>query len=352
MSDTINKLSKHEIYSYGSAKLLKFENQMERYFKREYERWYGNDELPEKYGVSSFEGDIADKATLNVSVSHYDEEYQVYLAFLDTISMAYTTAFYGATNESPELDKISLEQAQLNKYKLVVERANIIDGQTVLDLGCGFGGLSKYLLNSFPDLNVVAINPSIVQVRHINNVLIDKDPGFDESRFKIIRKYFNAGEASIIGEEHFDRVISLGMLEHVTNIDLLLKTIKRILKHGGKCLFHCIVSSDTIPNFLKAENSLMASYYPGAHIWPYKEPQRHNIHLKFIDSWFVNGMNYWKTLDVWHQRFWQAIEQLHPEYLSIDEVDKWNKYFFLCKTMYSPNNGRSYGNGQYLFEKD
>ena len=352
MSDTIKKLSKHDIYSYGSAKLLKFENQMERYFKREYERWHGNDELPEKYGVSSFEGDIADKATLNVSVSHYDEEYQVYLAFLDTISMAYTTAFYGATNESPELDKISLEQAQLNKYKLVVDRANIKNGQTVLDLGCGFGGLSKYLLNSFPDLNVVAINPSTVQVQHITNVLIDKDPDFDELRFKIIRKYFNAAEASIFGEEHFDRVISLGMLEHVTNIDLLLKTIKRILKHGGKCLFHCIVSSDTIPNFLKAENSLMASYYPGAHIWPYKEPQRHNTHLKFIASWFVNGMNYWKTLDVWHQRFWQAIEQLHPEYLSIDEVDKWNKYFSLCKTMFSPNNGRSYGNGQYLFEKD
>jgi cyclopropane fatty-acyl-phospholipid synthase-like methyltransferase len=62
-------------------------------------------------------------------------------------------------------------------------------------------------------------------------------------------------------------------------------------------------------------------------------------------------MNYWKTLGVWHQRFWQAIEQFHPEYLSIDEVDKWNKYFSLCKTMFSPNNGRSYGNGHYLFEK-
>ena len=131
MSDIIKKLSGQKIYCYGSEELLKFEKQMERFFKREYERWRGNDELPEKYGVSSFKGDIANKATLNVSVSHYDEEYQVYRAFLDTISMAYTTAYYGATNESPESDKISLEQSQLNKYKLVVERANIKNGQTV-----------------------------------------------------------------------------------------------------------------------------------------------------------------------------------------------------------------------------
>ncbi len=353
MSDIIKELSESGIYSYGSPQLVKFEKQMERYFKREYERWHGNDELPEKYGISSFKGDISDKETLNVSVCHYDEEYQVYRAFLDSISMAYTTAYYGATNESPGLENISLEQAQLNKYKLVVERANIKNGQTVLDLGCGFGGLSKYLLKKFSDINVVAINPSTVQVRHITDVLIDKDSDFDATRFKIIKKYFNVDEATSNFEEgYFDRVISLGMLEHVTNIDLLLKTINRILKHGGKCFFHCIVSTDTIPNFLKAENSLIAYYYPGAHIWPYNEPQRHNKHLKFSDSWFINGMNYWKTLDVWHRRFWDGIEQLYPEYLSIDEVDKWNKYFSLCKTMFSPNNGRSYGNGQYLFEKD
>ena len=353
MNDIVKKLSIHDIHCYGSDKILKFERQMERFFKREYKRWQGNDEYPEKYGVNSFTGDIANKATRNGAVNHYDEEYQVYRAFLDTIYMAYTMAYYGATNESPELDNISLEQAQLNKYKLVVERANIKDGQTVLDLGCGFGGLSKYLLKSYPDLTVVAINPSTVQVDHIKNVLIEQDPDFDSSRFTIIKAFFNEVEAtSIFGEEHFDRVLSIGMLEHVSNIDLLLKTIKLILKHDGKCFFHCIVSLDTIPNLLSAENSQISAYFPGGHIWPYDEPQRHNTHLKFTDSWFVNGMNYWKTLEVWHERFWQAIGQLYPEYLSIEEVDKWNKYFSLCKTMFSPNKGKSYGVGHYLYEKE
>ena len=95
----------------------------------------------------------------------------------------------------------------------------------------------------------------------------------------------------------------------------------------------------------------MADYFPGGHIWPYAELKRHNTHLQFIDSWFLNGMNYWMTLDAWHTRFWQAIDHLYPDYLSLDEVQDWNKYFVLSKTMFSPNQGRSYGVGHYLYQK-
>ena len=109
---------------------------------------------------------------------------------------------------------------------------------------------------------------------------------------------------------------------------------------------------DTIPTFLSAENTLMAEYFPGGHIWPFSELKRHKTHLKFLDSWFVNGMNYWTTLDEWHKRFWHAIDQLFPDQLSIDNVDEWNKYFVLSKSMFYPNQGRSYGVGHYLYEKD
>lgn len=352
MHGIIKKLSDNEIYCYGSDELLKFEKQLERFFTREYERWSGNDEPPEKYGVSSFEGDITNNDTFDIAINHYNEEYQIFRTFLDSVYMAYSMAYYGATDESPDVDDISLEQAQVEKFKLIIERADIKDGQTVLDLGCGYGGLSKFLLKTFPHINVVAINPSTVQVQHIENVLIGKDPDFDGSRFTLIKKFFNEDEAKIFEDDYFDRVLSIAMIEQVTNLDLLQKTIKRILKPGGKCFWHIIVSRDTIPNFLVAETSRIGLYFPGTHIWPYKEPQRHNTHIKFVNSWFVNGMNYWKTLDVWHQRFWDAIEQLYPEYLSLDDVDKWNNYFSLCKTMFSPNNGRSYGNGHYLFQKN
>jgi cyclopropane-fatty-acyl-phospholipid synthase len=317
-SNIIKQLADQNIHRYGSAELLKFEKQMERFFTREYKQWEGNTAIPEDYGVSSFKGEIAKKETRDISVSHYDEEYYLYKSFLDRSYMAYTMGYFGVTEDSLDIKDISLEQAQVNKYNLLVERADIQDGQVILDMGCGFGGFSKYLLERFPKVRLISINPCVVQTNHIENELMQKENDFDNSRFTLIKAFFDDVGADIIENDYCDRVVSMGLLEHVTNIDLLQKNISRVLKPGGKCIHHCIVAYDTLPNFLNSEDTLMGVYYPGAHIWPYNEAKRHNTHLKFIDSWFINGLNYWKTLDEWHKRFWRSIDQLYPEYLSLE----------------------------------
>jgi cyclopropane-fatty-acyl-phospholipid synthase len=352
MNDNVIKiLSDHNIYPYGSEELSTFEQHMTRYFEREYQRWSGNKCLPEDYGVSSFEGSISNIATRRESLEHYDNKYRVFRAFLDKTYMAYTMGFYGATSESPAVKDITIERAQENKYRLMIERAGLEDGQKVLDLGCGFGGLSKFLLKTFPDMTVIGVNPSNIQTHHIKNVLIDKDTDFDNTRFRLIHAFFEDITANVIENNYCDRVVSAGLLEHVTNIELLQHNISRVLKKGGKCLHHSIVSADTIPNFLNSEDTHMGHYYPGAHIWPFNEPRRHNKHLRFVEGWFVNGMNYWHTLDEWHKRFWNEIDELYPKHLSAYEVEDWNRYFSLCKSMFRPHNGKSYGNGQFLYEK-
>jgi len=344
----IQLLADHYIHRYGSIELMKFEKQMSRYFAREYEHWRGNKELPESYGISSFEGCIAREETLTDSIDHYDQELCIYQAFLDKEHMAYTMAYYGATEKHTEINNfISLEQAQTEKYKLIIERAEIEDGHKILDLGCGFGGFLKYLLKTYPNVTVTGINPSKVQTQYIRDTLSNDY----KSRFELIERYISDVDEDLIPHDSYDRIVSMGVLEHITNFDLLFKYQSEILKSGGKAFHHCIVSIDTLPKFLNAESTLIAKYFPGGHIWPYAELMRHNTHLKFLKSWFVNGMNYWKTLDGWHKRFWDSIEYLYPEYLSIEEVKEWNEYFVLSKAMFSPDNGNSYGNGQFLYEK-
>ena len=351
-NDVTRLLAINNIHCYGSADLLKFEKHMARYFEREYERWHGNECFPENYGVSSFKGDIADKETCLESIDHYNKELNIYQAFLDREYMCYTMGYFGATNQSCEINNnISLSQAQQNKFKLIIERARIRDGQNILELGCGFGGFAKYLLKTFPNVRLTAINPSKVQTAYLKDTLIAKNSSFDHSRFGLIEKYFDDLSENDLQESHFDRVVSIGVLEAVTNFDKLFRLVSRTLKPGGMALHHFIVSADTIPQFLNAENTLMADYFPGGHIWPYAELRRHDVHLQFVDNWFVNGMNYWKTLDEWHKRFWQSIDTLFPDHLSIGDVESWNRYFVLCKTMFIPNQGKSYGVGHYLFEK-
>lgn len=351
-NNIFEQLASHDIHRYGSVELLAFEKQMERYFEREYKRWQDNNEPPESYGVSSFEGDIAAQETHNDSINHYNKQLKIYQAFLDKKHMVYTMAYFGATEYLPVINnELTLDQAQIDKYNLIIQRADIRDGQTILELGCGFGGFTSYLLEQFPNIHITGINPSPVQSDYLREVLPVKNKAFDQNRFSLIQKFFDELSPRDVAADSFDRVISIGVLEAVTNLDKLFELISRILKPGGKTFHHFIVSRDTIPQFLTAENTRMADYFPGGHIWPYSEAMRHNKYLRPLNSWFVNGLNYWKTLDEWHKRFWNSIDELYPEYLSIDEVKDWNRYFSLCKTMFSPNKGRSYGNGHYLFEK-
>lgn len=350
--DIIAELADHDIHRYGSTELLKFEKNMERYFKREYDRWEGNRNLPEHYGVSSFEGNIANQDTHTESIEHYNKEFRLYKAFLDKKYMVYTMAYYGATDYLPQIKpELSLEQAQIDKYNLIIQRAQLKDGQTILELGCGFGGFTSYLLEKFPDIKITGINPSTVQSNYLLETLPAVNEHFDLDRFTLIRKFFDDLTEDDLADGTFDRVISIGVLEAVTNLDKLFALIARVLKPGGKTFHHFIVSKDTVPQFLNAEDTLMADYFPGGHIWPFNEPMRHDRHLSPVDSWFVNGLNYWKTLDDWHKRFWNSIDDLYPKYISIEEVADWNRYFCLCKTMFSPNQGMSYGNGHYLYEK-
>lgn len=261
-------------------------------------------------------------------------------------------AYYGATEYLPKVNnELTLDQAQIDKYNLIIQRAGIKDGDKVLELGCGFGGFTSYLHEKFPNIHVTGINPSKVQTNYLLDALVERNSSFDIKRFSLIQKFFDDITEDDIDDDSFDIVISIGVLEAVSNLDKLFRFIARVLKPGGKTFHHFIVSKDTIPQFLNAEDTMMADYFPGGHIWPYAEPMRHDRYLKPVNSWFVNGLNYWKTLDDWHKRFWNAIDALYPEHLSIEEVEDWNKYFTLCKTMFIPNQGKSYGNGHYLFEK-
>ncbi|HHJ35974.1 MAG TPA: methyltransferase, partial [Gammaproteobacteria bacterium] len=277
MTNILEQLAEHDIHPYGSDALLRFEKQMEKYFSREYERWRGNRELPEKYDISSFEGDIAKRDSHVESIEHYNKAFKIYQTFLDEEYMVYTMAHYGITESSLVIDEtLTLAQAQKNKFDLIIERADIKNGQSILELGCGFGGFSRYLLERFPDIRITGINPSPVQTDHLKEILLNDD------RFSLVQKYFDELTQEDLPDASFDRVLSIGVLEAVTNLDKLFQLISRVLKPGGKTFHHFIVSTDTIPQFLNAESTLMADYFPGGHIWPYEEPRRHNTHLQLV----------------------------------------------------------------------
>ena len=131
----------------------------------------------------------------------------------------------------------------------------------------------------------------------------------------------------------------------------MFRIIGEMLADGGRMFHHLIVSRDLIPNFLDPDKTLIGNYFPGGKVLPFYALQFDSDVFTLEESWFINGLNYWKTLDQWHANFWKNLHLVYPAGLDTERVRYWNDYFVLCKAMFWPDNGAAYGNGQYLYRK-
>ncbi|MBS3803517.1 MAG: class I SAM-dependent methyltransferase [Oleiphilaceae bacterium] len=156
---------------------------------------------------------------------HYDLGNDFYSLWLDKAEMQYTCAYY-------EEAGLSLEQAQLAKLEHVCRKLRLKPGQTVVEAGCGWGGLARYMAREH-GVKVHAYNISKEQIEFARA----------EARRQNLDHLINYVEddyRNISGQ--YDAFVSVGMLEHVgkDNFDELAQVIKRALKPEGMALLHSI----------------------------------------------------------------------------------------------------------------
>ena len=130
-----------------------------------------------------------------------------------------------------------------------------------------------------------------------------------------------------------------------------LEKISKLLVPGGSSFHHFITSKMVIPKFTNPESTRIGIYFPGGRVWPAIELTRHENDLEFVQSWFINGLNYWRTLGDWQNRYWKELLLLGSSYSLEKDIKHWNEYFSLCKAVFAPLNGEVYGNSHYLFRK-
>lgn len=343
------QLSAAGIHPHGSEISRLLEKRINRYFTREYQRLLDQDVTLSEIGIRTDEGPMWEETESLIS-SHYDEQFEFFQSFLDKEYRAYSMAFYGDNAEQVRNSPRSLEQAQQEKFRQICQRMEIVGNERILNIGCGFGSLEQYLYSHFPNLEIISITPSQVQTRYLMERIADPEDLFSQSHFKVITTDFAALDVEQLGRESFDVVCSIGLLEQVLNMRSLFEKIAMLLPTGGRTFHHFITSKIVIPQFLNADDTLIGDYFPGGRIWPFDEMARHADFFQLQDSWFINGMNYWKTLDQWHQLFWQGIDDLAP-LLGEERIRHWNDYFSLSKACFAPFDGSLFGNGQYLFRK-
>jgi cyclopropane-fatty-acyl-phospholipid synthase len=351
MSDIVSKLAQAGIPPYGSAALKLYESRINRYFSREYERLRDAGHTLDSLGIATDDGPMWD-ATEMLMDEHFDASLELFRGFLDHEFMAYTMAQYGDTPEQVLQSPLSLEEAERLKFRTICQRAGLSGDEKVFNIGCGFGPLETYLFQEYTDLEVTSITPSKTQIGYIKECRANPSHPLSRGRLRLVEGSFGEVPLEDLGAEAYDVVFAVGAFEHINNLDLAFQRISQLLKPGGKAYLHLIVSRIVIPQFFDAERTLIGKYFPGGKIWPFDTIASQDRYLELAQQWFFNGMNYWRTLDEWHRRYWENMHSLYGTIIRSEaEARHWNDYFVLSKGCFAPFDGALYGNGQYLFHK-
>ena len=221
------------------------------------------------------------KSKQNVA-HHYDLKEDLYKLFLDQ-DMQYSCAYFHNEN-------ISLDQAQIDKKKHIINKLQITDNMNVLDIGCGWGGMAIEIAKQ-TGANVKGITLSENQFKTASKRA--QEEGLSEKISFKLQDYRN--------EVHkYDRIVSVGMFEHV-GIKYFKTYIKKtydLLKENGVFLLHTI-GQKGIPT---ATSPWIRKYiFPGGYIPSLSdiinETQKLNINITDIE---ILRLHYAHTLTHWY----------------------------------------------------
>jgi len=226
----------------------------------------------------------AARAKRNVE-RHYDLSGEIYKLFLDE-DMQYSCAYF----ERPDM---TLEEAQLAKKRHIAAKMRMKPGQSVLDIGCGWGGMALYLAKSF-EADVLGVTLSTEQ--HAVATERAHAQGLDNRVHFEIRDYRSLSE-------RFDRIVSVGMFEHVgvNYYRTFFDKCKTLLKPDGVMLLHYIGRSGP-PS---ATNAFIRKYiFPGGYIPALSEVMPHIERSGLVVTDIeILRIHYAETLKNWRERF-------------------------------------------------
>ncbi len=256
---------------------------------------------------------VSKKNQLKEVASHYDIGNDFYKLWLDE-TMSYSCGYFKNPDDT-------LYQAQVNKVDYILKKLNLKEGMTLLDIGCGWG---FFLIEAAKKYKVhgTGITLSKEQYSEFQKRIVDE--GLEQ---QITVELMDYRDLSILGKQ-FDRVVSVGMVEHVgrKNYQLFTKCINKVLKDGGMYLLHFISALKENPG-----DAWIRKYiFPGGTIPSLREiiwtMSEENFHVLDVENL---RQHYNKTLLCWEKNYRENIDAVR-EMFDDRFVRMWDLYLSSC----------------------
>ena len=230
------------------------------------------------------------RKAFQIGRAHYDIGNELYKNMLDK-RMTYTCGYWK--------DAKDLDSAQEAKLDLVCKKIGLKEGDTVLDIGCGWGSFLKYAAEKYK-IKGVGITVSKEQVK----LAKDLCKGLNiEIRLQDYRDL----------DEKFDHIVSLGMFEHVgeKNYEAYMKIVNKCLKKEGLFLLHTIGTTEARRHTDPWVNRYI---FPGGVLPSIKQIGKSTEGMLTMEDWHNFGADYDKTLMAWYTNFDKNWDKIKKDY--------------------------------------
>lgn len=248
---------------------------------------------------------------------HYDLSDDFFALFLDP-TRTYSCAYF-------ERDDLTLEQAQIAKIDLALDKIGLQPGMTLLDIGCGWGAASLLALQRY-DVNVIALTLSRNQQTYVEGLLAQS--GSTRSARVLLEGWERF-------HEPVDRIVAIGPLEHFgyDRYDEFFNRAYELLPSDGTMLLHCIVASSkaelaerNLPvtmQLLRFIKFIIDDIFPGGRLPLVAMVEEHAARAGFAVSRVQPlQQHYARTLDLWSA----ALESRRDEAIAIQSTDVYDQY--------------------------
>jgi cyclopropane-fatty-acyl-phospholipid synthase len=220
------------------------------------------------------------------------------------------------------------------------ERADLFDGQDVLELGCGWGSLTLWMAEHFPGSRITAVSNSNSQREHITREA--RERGF--SNVEVITRDMN----EFSPEGRFDRIVSVEMFEHMRNWEELLGRMAKWLRPEGRVFLHFFAHRRyAYPFEVRDESDWMSQHFFTGGMMPSHDlVERVGSPFETDACWVVPGTHYARTSEDWLvnlERSKSAVLEVLSRDLGPEQArvwyQRWRVFFLACAELFGFQGG-------------